>query len=231
MRAMVCLIVLALSAVSMPAGAQYHGDDGDDPVSGESKGAFRFHVDTSLFHYASQTRSSDAAGAEDETSTLLAVGNSHGFAGMFGTFSLGAGYAITDAIVLGASAQLGYESLGDADSDEKQGFLLAGFAPYFEYMGGDSSTKPFIGAILQVRHLSVNIPASMGEPETTASQTFLGGGLTGGGHFFMSDACSVDLGARATYSYLASSDPKLPDGTSVSVIDFLVTLGVSAWIL
>lgn len=229
------LMVSVLMVGTSTAVAQYHGGDSEDPISGEFAGAMRFHVDTTLFRYVSQTVSSDMEGAESRSSNLLSIGNTGGFGGLFGNLTLGLGYAVTESIVIGAGAQVGYDSLGSSEApDSDTSFLAIGLAPYFEYLGGDSSTKPFVGATLYVRHMSSTSSEVSFDgvvEEETLSVTFLGGGLTGGAHFFVNDGCSIDLGGKLTYGVLASSDPELPDGLSISVLDFLVTLGVSAWIL
>jgi hypothetical protein len=127
--------------------------------------------------------------------------------------------------------QFGYEALGSSDSDNEPSLLTVGLAPYLEYMSGAGSTKPFIGGTLYVRHMSVTTPAGGGDPDSEISNTMLGGGLIGGAHFFVGEGCSIDLTGRITYGRSVSSEPELPDGATVSELDLLVTLGVSAWIL
>jgi len=223
-------VVLVGLVMSVPVAAQYHGED--DPVSGELADAVRFNIDAALFRYASSTRSVDAPGAEDQTSSVTSVGNASGFSGLFGNLSLGVGYALNDSLVLGSGMQFGYEALGSSDSDEEEPSLLTvGFAPYLEYMSGAGSTKPFIGGTLYVRHMAFTVPAVGGEPESKTSNTMLGGGLIGGAHFFVGEGCSVDLTGRITYGRSVSSEPELADGVTVSELDVLVTLGVSAWVL
>lgn len=230
MRVLSSVVMVVCVAMSANAAAQYHG--GDDPVSGEIAGAVRFNIDAALFRYASTTTSLDVPGAEDQTASVTSIGNASGFSGLFGNLSLGVGYALTDSLVLGSGMQLGYEALGSSDSDDEEPSLLTvGLAPYLEYMSGAGSTKPFIGGTLYVRHMAFNVPAAGGEPESENSNTMLGGGLIGGAHFFVSDGCSVDLTGRITYGRSVSSEPELPDGATVSELDVLVTLGVSAWIL
>lgn len=230
MRMLSIVVVVACVAMSAPAVAQYHG--GEDPVSGELAEAVRFNIDAALFRYASTTTSVDVPGAEDQTASVTSVGNASGFGGLFGDLSLGIGYALTDSLVLGSGMQFGYESLGSSGSDEPEPSLLTvGFAPYLEYMSGAGSTKPFIGGTLYVRHMAFTVPAVGGDPESKSSNTMLGGGLIGGAHFFVAEGCSVDLTGRITYGRSVSSEPELADGVTISELDVLVTLGVSAWIL
>lgn len=232
MRAVMVVLVCALASIATTADAQYHGDDGDDPISGELAGAMRFHVDVPLFRFAAITSTREAGGmSTDSTRTATSIGNGVDLSSsLLGRLNLGFGYAATDAIVVGATVQVGYDTVSLEDvPDADESFLSLGFAPYFEYLGGDGGTKPFIGATAYVRHVA-NTEKDSGVEETD-SITMFGGGLLGGAHFFMSKGCSIDLTGRVTYGIGNGPDLGSAVDTSTSALEVLASVGVSAWIL
>ncbi len=223
--------VLMLMFVAMPVGAQYHGDDDDEPISGETESAFRFHLELPVFRYVKLTQTIEFMGMEDETSvSIVSLGGPTGLVADGAGVGLGFGYAVIESVVIGAALNVGFESFSVSEVDDaSRSQMFFGLAPYFEYLGGDSSTKPFIGAMLQLRRSGTTDRGS--GADDSSSQTMVGAGVLGGAHFFLSEGCSVDLTGKLSYSVVVASDPDLPDGASISMLDFLVTLGVSAWVL
>lgn len=231
MRSILVLPVLALCWVSVPALAQYHGDD--EPVSGELQGATRFHLELPMFRYLSVTRSFELGGvSESNTTNLVSLGGVSATGAEAGGFGFGVGYAIAPSFVLGTGFSIGYDSMTDPDVDDASSSMLTlGVEPYFEYLGGDGSTKPFIGVTLYARHRSETSNDPFDGTEQTRSRTLIGGGLIGGANFFVGEACSIDLTGKLTYGMQSGGEPALEDGESLSLLDFLVTIGVSAWVL
>lgn len=228
MRSMVGMMVFVLMSAAAPAVAQYGGS----PVSAELEGAFRFQLELPMFRYLSMTQSSDTAGASDNTTNVVSLGGPSAMTTLLGSVGLGIGYAVADSVVIGSGFQLSYDSLSDPDVDiPADTFLSLGFEPYVEYLGGDGSTKPFVGATLYVRRQSRTNTNSFDGTQDTTSRTFVGGGLIGGTHFFVGEGCSIDLAGKLTYGVQAGGEPALPDGVSVSLLDFLLTISISAWIL
>lgn len=221
------VVVLALS-VTVPATAQY----ASNAVSAEVGGALRLQVDASLFRYGKSTTTSTIGGVDTDTvSNMTGVGTGSGLLSALGNLNVGLGYAATDSIVVGTTLQLAYDTVRDPDDSNRDISLLAvGFAPYVEYMGGDGSIKPFVGATVYVRHAALTTPA-FGGGDDKQSDTIFGGGLLGGAHFFVGEGCSVDLAAKFTYGF-GSGPEELPmEDNSLTVLDFGITLGVSAWVL
>jgi hypothetical protein len=226
MRLIVGVVVFALVSIAVPVSAQY----APDRAGGQIAGAVRFHLDVPLLRYLSVTTSSDAFGSMDRTDNILSFGGpslfslltgARGGGAGVGAPGFGLGYAVSDDIVIGTALQFAYETLSREDSTSDSSSLLTfGVEPYVEYLGGEGSTKPFVGGTAYVRTL---VPIDGGD-----AQSVVGGGLLGGAYFFVSEGCSVDLTGKLTYGVQVGGTSS---GSSVSILDVLATVGVSAWIL
>jgi len=227
MRSILGLMVFGLVSVAVPASAQYAGD----AVSGEIAGAVRLHFDVSVLRYLSVTTNPDFPGESDQTRNVLSFGGPSLYSTLLGGggSGVGLGYALSDSVVIGTTLQFARDALSDPDSpDRDESLLTLGLAPYVQYVGGEGSTKPFIGGTFYLHHRGQSDGGSSADDR---SETLLGGGLLGGAYFFVSEGCSIDLTGKFTYGVKVAESPSSSSDSSLSVVDFLVTLGVSAWVL
>lgn len=114
-----------------------------------------------------------------------------GFENVF-LFAPQLGYAVTDDLLVGT--HVGFALASFAGSDVGFGFHLV---PFLEYMFGGGGVRPFVGAEVGPRFITV--------PGSDASVTLVAGGY-GGVHVFAGDSFSVSPFARVDFLYNSANE-------------------------
>jgi hypothetical protein len=188
--------------------------------------AVQLSLDGTLFSYESQSFSSSAV-----TPALGAAPSTYETTSRFslltGGFGLGAGYAVSDHVLLGAQVQLSHAKAETGDSmqvfdDASQSSVS--FLPRVEYIFDGQTARPYLAAIAGIESTSSSVTG--GDRSLPSDTQFRYGGAFGV-HTFLNDNLSVDpaltvLGETGTFH---------SDGVALPSSGVLVmgTVALSVW--
>lgn len=153
-------------------------------------GAVRLGADLSVLtvsHYPTPDMAFDS-----DPSVIFGFYNSVAGAENFLLFAPQLGYAVTDDLLIGA--HVGFAGASFVGSDVGFGFHLV---PFVEYLLGGDDLRPFVGAEVGPRFISL--------PSSDAAVTLVAGAY-GGVHLFTGDSFSVSPYVRADFLYNSASE-------------------------
>ncbi len=188
---------------------------------------WRLHAATSLAEYGVARERVGATQADTERGSL----------GPRRVVGLGAGFGLSESVVVGCALWLGYAS-DTQDSGGTAGHLLPSqteairwtvkLSPYLEWIGSAATVRPFVGLSMDasVQHAR-RVPNVSFLDDDPTNHVQIGLSPAAGLHVFVAQSVTIDLAVRGSFAYQTTLESPTRSGTSYGIA---ALLGLSGWI-
>ena len=202
-----CVAVIGLVVLAAPAAAQV------------TQGQMNLSLSSTFLAYRGGQYEIDGGEEEDLGELTVGLGQPH--------VGIGFGYTVTDGLVIGTVAALGYTKV-EVDGTDTNTFLFRLLAT-IEYAFLTGRIRPFIGGALGLVGQTLELEVRGDNPESWWLTFALS--ASGGCHFFLTDSFAIDTMVYGSF-LIGGGEERWGDyDENLDVIGFEVVfaLGLSGW--